>query len=93
MKVTNLSQNLIVLIEILGADWLDFAILIASILRNNKFCFRLAQKKILSRRKSIKTISNPDSLGVNDMIWRLGRANSVPQSRFEKFRNLGPEKV
>ena len=45
VKVTNLSQNFIVLIEILDAYWLDFAILIASILRNNKFCFRLAQKK------------------------------------------------
>ena len=44
VKVTNLSQNFIVLTEILDADWLDFAILIASILRNNKFCFCLAQK-------------------------------------------------
>ena len=74
------------LLEILDADWLEFATLLLSILRNNKFCFCLAQK-ILSRRnvekeeanwthESIPTaqaISNPDSLGVKCIILRLPR--------------------
>ena len=43
-KVKNLFQSYIVWKEILDDDWLDFASLTVSILRNNKFCFCLAQK-------------------------------------------------
>ena len=40
-------------IEILDADWLNFALFTASILWNNKFCFCLARRN-KSRRKSRK---------------------------------------
>ena len=43
---------------ILDADWLDFAILIASILRNNKFCLCLARRNQSRRKKNEKKSQN-----------------------------------